>query len=209
MSLPRAVRNRLPMMVLGLIFLGGCSKTPKSYAPQVDADAAGTAAIEQYDADKDGKLSGPELDLAASLKSNLGKIDLDGDKALTADEITKRIRFWQTDKLYGSRAPLHVVVFHHRTPLAGAEVKLVPEKFLGEKMKIVQGKTEFNGAAMLKCEGDKPEDPPGVGPGFYRVEITKPGEPIPSKYNAQTVLGIDTTADNPARAKGIRFYLMY
>jgi hypothetical protein len=192
-----------------LIFLAGCSKAPKSYAPVVDADAAGKAALEQYDTDKDGKISGSELDQAASLKSNLGKIDLDNDKALTAEEISKRIRFWQTDKLYGSRRPVRVTVFHHRTPLEGVEVKLVPEKFLGDKMKTVRGTTEFNGTAILMCENSGPDDPPGVGPGFYRVEITKSGEPIPPKFNSDSTLGLDTTADNPEMVKGIRFFLMY
>jgi hypothetical protein len=198
-----------PVMVWGLICLAGCSKTPKSYAPQIDADAAGKTALEQYDVNGDGKISGPELDRAASLKSNLEKIDTDNDKALTAEEIATRIRFWQSDKLYSSRAPIHLLVYHNRKPLAGAEVKLVPEKFLGDTMKIARGKTEFSGSAILRCAGDGPDDPPGVGPGFYRVEITKPGEPIPAKYNTETVLGIDTTADNPSLAKGIRFHLKY
>jgi hypothetical protein len=41
--------------------------------------------------------------------------------------------------------------------------------------------------------------PHGVRPGFYRVEITKPGEKIPAKYNTEAILGQEVVID----AKGI------
>jgi hypothetical protein len=200
----------LPAACWAVIFLGGCGiKTSKSYAPEVDPAAAGKAALAQYDANKDGKISGAELDKVASLKSNLEKIDLNNDKALTAEEIADRIRSWQTDKLLGSRSPINVRVFHNRKPLVGAEVKLVPEKFLGETMKTIQGTTGPTGTATLLIKGPAPEDPPGVGPGFYRVEITKPGERIPAIYNTKTTLGLDTSIDNPTLGEGALFILKY
>jgi hypothetical protein len=227
-----AILCGLPAVILVLIFLGGCSKGAKSYAPEIDPVAAGYAALSQYDDNSDGKISGPELDKAASLKSNLAKIDLDNDGAVTADEIADRIRYWQKTKLIRSRTPIHCTVYHNKQFLADAEVKLVPEKFLGDTMKIAKGKTNANGMAFLVMENADPNDPPGVGPGFYRVEITKKadeatakrnreaairnhqdpskaGEEIPAKYNTNTILGLDTTMDNPQIRKGLRFDLDY
>jgi hypothetical protein len=187
--------------------LVGCSK--RSYAPEVSAATAGEDAVTQYDADFDGKLAAAELDNAGSLKSNLAALDADGDKALTADEITARVRSWQKTGALSRRTPLHCKVYHNKVPLADADVKLVPEKFLGDKMAIVRGKTSKNGVAFLTVEGSAPGDPPGVGPGFYRVEITKAGEEIPAKYNTETILGLDTSMDNPLILKGVRFDLDY
>jgi hypothetical protein len=198
----------LGMAILASIFIFGCSKRPKSYAPEVDPATAGKDAITLYDADGDGKISGGELDKAASLRSNIAKIDTNDDKALTAEEISARIRYLQTSKSR-IRTPIHCNVYHDKQPLADAEVKLVPEKFLGDKMKTVRGKTNSNGVAILFVENSEPDDPPGVGPGFYRVEITKAGEDIPSKYNTDTILGLDTSMDNPVIYKGVRIDLEY
>jgi hypothetical protein len=198
-----------PAAVLGMALFAGCSKAPKSYAPRIDPEAAGKAALEQYDANKDGKISGAELDKAYAIKSNLEKIDLNHDQAVTAEEIAARIRFWQTDKYYGSRSPLRIMVLHNQRPLAGAEVKFVPEKFLSAELETVQGKTGADGMTVLSIPPREPGDVPGVGPGFYRVEITKPGENIPAQYNAKSVLGIDTTMDNPAMYMGMKFDLKY
>jgi hypothetical protein len=192
-----------------MLFSGGCTKSPNSYLPQLDPDAAAKAAIEQYDADYDSRIAGAELDRVGSLKSNLAKLDTNSDKAVTADEIAERIRYWQTAGMRGTRWPVRCMVFHNKQILAGAEVKLVPEKFLGGHMKTASGKTAFNGVAVIKTENPEPGDLPGLGPGFYRVEITKPGEEIPAKYNTETILGIDTTMDNPALYAGVRFALEY
>jgi hypothetical protein len=197
------------LILFALLFLSGCSKGVKSYAPDVDPDAAGKAAVKQYDANGDGKISRAELDRAASLKFNLANIDSDNDRALTADEIAERIRRWQKTKILRARTPIHCRIYHNRQPVADAEVKLVPEKFLGDKTKIAKGKTGPNGVAVLMTENAAPDDPPGVGPGFYRVEITKAGENIPAKYNINTILGLDTAIDIPVIVKGVRFDLEY
>jgi hypothetical protein len=192
---------------LASALLTGC--TNRSYAPEVTAATAGADAATQYDEDHDGMIAGTELDKAGSLKSNLAALDTDGDKALTADEVAARVRSWQTTGALSRRTPLHCKVYHNKVPIADAEVKLVPEKFLGDKMAIVHGKTSKNGVAFLTVEGSAPGDPPGVGPGFYRVEITKAGEEIPAKFNTETILGLDTSMDNPLILKGVRFDLDY
>lgn len=196
-------------MVMAAVLIAGCSKRSDRYAPEVSAATAGADAVAQYDTDHDGKIAGDELEKVGSLESNLAAIDADGDKALTADEIAARVRSWQTTGALARRTPLHCKVYHNKVPLADADVKLVPEKFLGDKVAVVRGKTSKNGVAFLTVEGSAPGDPPGVGPGFYRVEITKADDEIPAKYNTETVLGLDTSMDNPLILKGVRFDLDY
>jgi len=200
---------RLQAAILAIIIAGGCSNKPKPYAADIDAVAAGYAALREYDDNTDGKISGAELEKAASLKSNLAIIDTDKDSAASSDEITDRIIYWQKTNMLRSRTPMHCTVYHNQKFLAGADVKLVPEKFLGDKMKAAKGRTNANGVAVLAMEDAQPGDPPGVSPGFYRVEITKSGEDIPAKYNTKTILGLDPTPDNPLIRKGIRFDLDY
>jgi hypothetical protein len=203
-----AISTLLGTALFGAFFLAGCSR-PKSYAPETDTDAAGKAAIEQYDADRDGKISGAELDKAASLKSTMKLIDADGDKALTAEEIANRIRSWQKSPTLRTRTPIHCIVYRNKEILPDAEVKFMPEKFMGDKIPVAHGKTNAAGSAVLVVDNSQPDDPPGVGPGFYRVEITKEGEEIPAKFNAETIFGVDTTMDNPAVGRGFRFDLDY
>jgi hypothetical protein len=189
--------------------LGGCAKGVKSFAPVVDPEEAAEAAVKQYDTNKDGILSGRELEGAASLNSNLEKIDQNGDRALTVDEIAARIRYLQSAKQIYSRTPIRCTVFRNKELLADAEVRLVPERFLGPNVKAAKGKASFNGVAVLYTENPEPGEPRGVAPGFYKVEITKAGEKIPPKYNTNTILGIDTSMDNPEFYKGVRFVMEY
>ena len=152
-------------------------RAPRLFPPAIDADAAGAEAIKQFDANNDGKLSGDELDKCPGLKAAIDEIDPSGKGEITAETIAARIKAWQDSKL--ARMTLSCTVTHNGKPLAGAEVKFVPEKFLGKNMQAATGKTDKNGIAMLSIPTSGPRDPPGVAPGFYRVEITKAGETDP------------------------------
>jgi hypothetical protein len=167
-------------------------------APKIDARAAGAEAIKLYDANKDGKLSGDELDKCPGLKAAIGQVDPDGTGEITADMITARIEAWQRTRL--ARMTVACTVSQDGKPLAGATVKFVPEKFLGKNLKAATGKTDAHGIAMMSIPTVGPRDPPGVAPGLYRVEITKEGENIPAKYNTATIFGQEVAID----AKGIR-----
>ena len=188
----------------------GCPHTPpRIYGPPYNASAAGARAIEMFDANKDGKLTGEELDKCPGLKAALGKVD-PGKEGVTADMITARIKVWQNTKL--GRMSLSCTVMCNGKGLGGADVKFVPEKFLGldDPKWIAAGKTDQNGMAMLSVPvSGKREDPPGVPPGFYRVEITKPGMNIPAKYNTETVLGQEVANDAAGILEGIRFNLEF
>ena len=103
---------------------------------------------------------------------------------------------------------LRCMVTHNGEPLEGADVKFVPEKFLGPNMKTATGVTDQNGVAMLTIPLDG-NSPPGVPPGFYRVEITKAGEKIPAKYNKETIFGQEVAIDAEGVRNGIKFDLDY
>jgi hypothetical protein len=197
------------LAVFSLIFYSSCSRGPSRVVPpKISASAAGRDAIKEFDTNGNGKIDGKEFERVPSLKSNLARIDTNHDGAVSADEITERVKFWQ-DVLKVGRQAIHCTVFHNGQPLEGAEVKFVPEKFLGENMLVATGTTGPNGVCRLTVPRQGPDDVDGVPPGFYRVEITKPGENIPAKYNTQTTLGIDCTNDNEEVRMGAQFNLQY
>ena len=175
------------------------------YPPKIDAEEAGKEAIKMFDADKDGKISGEELWKCPGLKAAMSTVDPTGTGEVTAAMITDRIKAWQVSKL--GRMSLRCMVTRNGEPLADAEVRFVPEKFLGDEMKTATGTTDQNGVAMLSIPVEK--GPPGVPPGFYRVEITKPDEKIPAKYNSDTIFGQEVAIDAEGVRRGIRFDLDY
>ena len=198
----------IKMLVLGLIVALGCTRGPsRLQPPSINASSAGSEAIAMYDADKDGKISGPELDKCPALKAAMAQIDKTGEGAITANMITERIKAWQNSKL--GRTSLSCTVLHNGRPLSDAEVRFVPEKFLGENVKIAQGKTYQSGVAMISVETTDRSDSPGIGPGLYRVEITKAGKNIPAKYNTETTLGQEVALDANGIQDGIRINLAY
>jgi len=176
--------------------------------PKIDAKAAGAEAMKLFDANKDGKLSGDELNKCPGVKAAIDQIDPSGKGEITAETIAARIKAWQDTKL--ARMTISCRVLHNGQPLAGAVVKFVPEKFLGKNVKTGTGKTDAHGIAMLSVPLNGRE-PPGMAPGFYRVEITKEGEQIPAEYNTDTILGQEVARDAKGiqDMKGIKFDLKY
>jgi hypothetical protein len=203
--------NRMTRVLGALVGLSviclGCTRGPaRLHPPGISASAAGKEAIDTFDTNKDGKIDGAELDKCPGLKAALSKVD-PSNQGVTADMITARIEAWQKSKL--GRMSLSCRVTHNGQPLAGAEVNFVPEKFLGTNMQVAKGKTDQNGMAMLSVPTAGPRDPPGVAPGFYRVEITVPGANIPAKYNTETTLGQEVALDAKGIQEGINFDLKY
>lgn len=179
-------------------------------APPINAKTAAKKAMEMYDADKDGKLSSEELDKCPGLKAAVDEIDPNSSGEITAEMIAQRIESWQKSKL--ARMWLTCKVTHNGEPLEKVTVRFVPKKFLGldEKKWTATGKTDKNGiAAPTIPTSGKPTDPQGVGPGFYRVEITTTEDVIPAKYNTKTVLGQEVASNAKGIAEGIVFDLEY
>ena len=154
------------VFALASIIVAGCSHGPaRVTAPKISASSVAAKAIEQYDADHDGKLSGAELDACSSIKSALDKIDTTSDGTVTAEKLTARIQAWQKGV---ARIGFGCTVLHNGEPLAGADVKFVPEKFMGGSYPTGTGKTSGLGKAdvtMPAIEGQT------IGPACPRGSI--------------------------------------
>jgi len=194
----------LAVLVL-LATVVSCRRGPsRIHPPSINASAAGAKAIELFDENKDGKISGEELNKCPGLKAALSRVDTGGTGEVTADMITRRIEEWQKSKL--GRMSFSCQVTRNGQPFSGAEVKFVPESFLGENVKVALGKSDQNGMAMINI----PETtPPGIAPGMYRVEITKEGVTIPAKYNAETTFGQEIANDAEGIQEGVTFDMQF
>jgi hypothetical protein len=196
------------ILAVGVFVDAGCSRgLPRLRAPSIDASSAAAKAMEMYDTDKNGTISGAELNKCPGLKAALAQIDTANEGTITAAKITARIKQWQAANI--GRMRLECVVLRNGKPLAGAEVRFVPETFLGDDIKTASGKTNNSGRAVLTVPSTGPKDPPGVALGLYRVEITKAGDNVPVKYNTETTLGQEVALDSPSLQKGIQFDLQY
>jgi hypothetical protein len=204
----RAVKRPALFVLVAAAFmvLTGCRPRVSNHRiPLYDIEKSGQRAIAQLDSNGDGAIAGPELDKCPGLKAALDRVDPSGKGRITAEMIAARLDAWHESRL--GRMRLNCTVTHNGKPLEGALVKFVPEKFLKHSFEYsddpkwtAAGKTDKDGRAMISVPvSGIPEDPPGVPPGFYRVEITKPGEDIPTKYNTETTLGQEVARD----AKGI------
>lgn len=194
---------------VSLVFVGGCFFSGRRVAavPSFSPSAAAASAMEQYDTDHDGKLSGAELDACPSIKSALSKLDTGGDKAVTLENLTARMQAWKTGV---TRIGVSCTVLRDGKPLADAEVKFVPEKFMGGSFPTATGKTGAGGKTIISLPETEAGGFPGIPFGYYRVEITK-GNEIPAKYNTETTLGQEIAVDNPVMRSpdGITFNLKY
>jgi hypothetical protein len=198
-------RNRtlsIISLLLGpaFVFVIGCGgdRGDPYWPPRIDAVAAGRAAIAEYDTNGDGKISGAELDRCPGVKAAIHQIDPSGNGAVTSETIKARIQAWRDSKL--GRMFVKCRVVHNGRPVPSAEVKFVPEEFLGPIVPTASGTTDKNGVAIMSYRRVAGE-PPGVAPGFYRIEIIKRGANIPAKYNTESILGLEIAMDADWMAK--------
>ncbi len=194
----------------GLLLLSGLVGCGNSGRPRVPPDlpdaSAAHKAMELYDTNHDGLLDAKELEQAPGLKAAIKQVDTNHDGMISEQEIADRIKDWADSKV--ARLSVSCYVTHNGKPLAGATVVFVPEKFLGGTIQSGSGTTTPTGHAAISAP--YPSDPlvRGLAPGFYRVEITKHGENIPAKYNAETTLGAEVAIGSEAE-KGLKFELRY
>jgi hypothetical protein len=201
-------------LALGGVLLAavGCWGTGAKRMPQSKfSPTAGADAIKLYDTNNDGKISGPELDKASALKAAIAQIDSRHTGEITADMIDARVGEWVKTKL--ARMTVSCTVQRNGRPLGDVTVTFVPEKYLGPNVLQATGKTDKHGIAMLSIPTTGPRDPPGVGPGFYRVVVTSDKMKIPEQYSteAKTTLGQEVAQDAEGikNMKGIKFNLKF
>ena len=184
----------------------GCSSGPtRVLPPSIDADDAGAAAIQQYDSNGDGALSGAELDKVPGIKVPITfpKYDKDGDGSVTAAEIAERIREWQKSRR-GIGQSFLCSVYLDGEPLEGAQVKFIPEAFLGGAVKAAVGISNRRGVVRVGIPQEElPDDLKGINGmqlGLFKVEITHPDFNIPAMYNTETTLGEECAHDRRIRS---------
>ena len=199
-SLPRA--TSLMFVMLALVTLASCNSGPaRVQQPYIDAGGAGSLAMETYDTNGDGVVSGEELEKAPGLKAALSRLDANGDHAVSADEVADRVRAWKDMKTGLASVRCHVTL--DGRPLAGAKVVFEPETFLGGEVKTATGVTnQYGDAAPTVPPEDRPAPnlPGGVHFGLFKVRISKDAngaEMLPVRYNTETVLGQEISYDDP------------
>jgi hypothetical protein len=177
----------------------GCSNQPARFIPpSIDPTAAGQAALELYDTNHDGAITGAELDQCPGIKSALPKYDAGGGK-VTAGSIAARIRQWQESKI-GSMG-LNVIVSLDGQELEGATIMFDPEKFLGPDVLQAGGISGPHGMTPIRMK-----EKPGVQLGLYKVRVSKvvgDRETIPAKFNTATTLGIEVSPAGNGPPTGI------
>ena len=223
-----AARCRFYLMAMICLTAAGCggSSAPKVTPAEIAPDA-GEKAVKEFDTNNDGKLDYNELAKAPGLRDGLAKIKKLAvfrgppptpkqlqSATITAEEINARIQEWKAQGVVRVRVPCRVYRVSKASrfaqqPIVGAEVKFVPESFLGNGLATVSGTTDAKGMVSLSQPGGGKEDEAqGMSPGFYRVEITK-GKEIPAQYNTATTLGAEVAADGLHTTTGFMFELEY
>ncbi len=208
MTAPMMLRIRLFVLGTAMLGVAGCwNAPPPRVNPQGVAPDAAQKAIELYDANHDGFLEAKEIEKTPGLKAAMKRLDRKGNGKISADDIAARLEAWKAGT-YGRLAVL-CRVQHNGKPLAGALVTLEPESFLGGELAAGKGTTNKLGAAIISS-GTSTKDPPGMSPGFFRVRITKSGEPIPARFNTETTLGVEVAEDvEEIGSRGFLFDLQY
>jgi len=179
--------------------------------PAVNAAKAGRMAMEQYDSNGDGVVSGAELDQAPALRAGLPRLDANGDKAISADEVAGRIEQWRRGGV--ALMSFACTVTLDGQPLSGATVTFEPEAFLGDQYKTASGVTSDYGTASATIPKEERPDPTlsGMHVGLYKVKISKrvgDREIIPARYNEQTILGQEVSRDIPEVSNHLVVYAL-
>ena len=138
--------------MLLLAVCSGCSQR-RVRAPEFNPVAAARQALTDFDANKDGSLDAEELAKCPSLLAAKSAIDQNGDGQLSEAELLARLRSYASSRDVVKLFPCRVVL--DGQPLAGAEVTLLPENFLGPTFKVCLGKTLGDGDAVVSAEDVK------------------------------------------------------
>jgi len=189
--------------VLGAVLFAaaGCGWQPSGVsAPNVNPATAAKEAISEFDTTGDGALSRDELAACPGLLSVFDAYNTDGNDGLSAGEIEAGINRWAGGKM--GLTQITCKVLSGGRPVPQATVRFVPEPFLTAALSPGEGTTNAQGLAGLGAT-DKSFLPKNLShmklmqPGIYRVEISHASAKIPAKFNTDTTLGVEITAEHP------------
>lgn len=182
-----------------LMALAGCEAAPSRVEQDRPDPRASSLALELFDADKSGALEAEELKQLPGLGSSVDALDADKNAALSSAEIQTRLNQWVASK--SGRITVSIIVTRDGKPAPGLDVKLIPEAFLKGTIVPAVGTTDERGIA-LPTQPESDDKPRGVGPGFYRVEVSGGTPPVAAKFNTATTLGLEVAPDSPALLGG-------
>jgi hypothetical protein len=175
--------------ILAAMLMCGCSSGPSRVeVPALDAAEAASAAVEEYDSDKDESISQSESLACPAIAGSFKIYDANKDGLVSIAEIQSRLEAMLRSGI--GRMPCICVVYAGDRPLEGATVRVVPESFLGGAIQPGEGVTNDRGVAK-PVTVDAPPGLPGIELGLYRVQITHDRLKIPAKYNTATELGFE------------------
>ena len=114
-------------------------------------------------------------ELAAPASCPGFRIDANGDKRLSADELQKRVEAYAA--LTSGSVTVGCIVSVDNSPLADATVTFVPEACMGGALKTATAKTNVAGHCdEFTIDGKTYR---GVAAGLYKIQVTKDGVPFP------------------------------
>jgi hypothetical protein len=166
--------------------------------PPINPDKAAQSVLTKYDTDGDSQLTIEELASCPGIRDAMARYDKDKDRQLTKEELSQRFAMWVDGGVGVTTLTCNVIL--DGKPLAGAQVQLIPETFLADVVQPAIGVTDQSGYSVLGMDmANLPDDMKNlrgvVHQGVFRVEITHPTIAIPAKYNTQTTLGQEVSAD--------------
>jgi hypothetical protein len=176
---------------VAVMLVCGCSFRPSRVeVPQIDPAGAASAAIEQYDSDKDQNISQSESAACPALAGSFKLYDANQNGLVSKAEIESRLQAMLGTAI--GRMPCMVVVYagDGDRPMEGAKVRVVPEPFLARAIQPGDGVTNDRGIAK-PVTIDAPPGLPGIEFGLYRVQITHDRLEIPARHNTETELGFE------------------
>lgn len=174
----------IELLTLGLLAVIGCSG-PRDPAPvSFDPSTASRTAIDGLDTDRDGVISAAEGRLSPALAKAAPRIDTDKDGRMTTRELEVRL------EAYRSQPPYLVLMLHVQRqgqPVPAAQVRIVPESFMGAGFPGFAGTADAEGRVSLVSSDGSLRDT--LPPGLYVAEITASG--------TTTQLGLEVATDAP------------
>ena len=168
-------------------------------AAKMDPDTMTKACMELVDANGDGQLSKDELKVTPGLLSALIDLDENEDDQLSEEEIFKRFELYVNSRVGLQSIDCRVTL--NGTPMRDAHVELVPEPYMADFIESAAGDVINGNTGAVEISTDP--ELPGVRPGFYRVEITSPTVKIATKYNEETIYGIEVAPVQKQNARSI------
>jgi hypothetical protein len=172
---------------ISIAAIGCVGRPPRVEAPLWEPDQLALQAIRTLDTSDDGSLQLAELRHdAPGLAAGWDRLDQNRDDRVTPSELAARLRLYQ-EMQTGLRSQSFRVAYQGR-PLAGAQVRLVPEPFLATTIEPASGVTDSSGTVIPQAES---YDLPAMRLGYYCIEITSDAVRLSPKYNTNSTLGVE------------------